>query len=429
MRKYILDLRSREWKADASFDTSSFMNIELQQIADEILESRLDPLFAITVGGSIYNTPLVHEGIVYFGCCDQKFYALSTSGGLLWSFETQGVIVSSPCMVGNLLVFGCYDYNLYALERKTGRLSWKFPTGDKIYSDPCTDGSLIFFCSKDGNAYCVNARGELVWKFRTGGMIESHPLLYKGTLYFGSNDRNFYAVEPGTGKLLWKFLAKSGVRLGPVAWKGVIYFVTFDREVCGVTDKGKQVFSFMMNDFSSGSLAAGNDLIYIPSRDRNMYAVRPDGSLAWKFGTGHAVEKAFVNRNLVLFGGEDHNLYAVEAATGKLTWKFTGNGFMPSTPVTVDGVVYMGGWDCNMYALDFSTGKLIWKFRTSIGTQSGFDMEAIRPEKHFEVVWLPENESSEQKEEEKNLGDYGESENLYATGMSKDYVKSKKGYI
>ena len=65
-----------------------------------------------------------------------------------------------------------------------------------------------------------------------------------------------------------------------------------------------------------------------------------------------------------------------------------------------------------------------------MSTQSKFDMEEIRPQKSFEVVWIPDNpETEEKKKEEVELSDYGNIVSDYTGGMSKDYVKGKKGYM
>jgi outer membrane protein assembly factor BamB len=66
----------------------------------------------------------------------------------------------------------------------------------------------------------------------------------------------------------------------------------------------------------------------------------------------------------VFVGSGDHNVYALDAATGALAWKFTTGDVVHASPTVVDGVVYIGSWDRNLYALNASTGAVIWKFET-----------------------------------------------------------------
>ncbi len=41
---------------------------------------------------------------------------------------------------------------------------------------------------------------------------------------------------------------------------------------------------------------------------------------------------------------DDFNLYAVNAATGALVWKFTTTGPVDTWPVVANGVTYLGGY-------------------------------------------------------------------------------------
>ena len=63
---------------------------------------------------------------------------------------------------------------------------------------------------------------------------------------------------------------------------------------------------------------------------------------------------------IVYVGSRDHNLYAIDAATGALLWNFTDfdNNWVSSTPAVADGIVYIGGYRNKVYALDAMTGAL-----------------------------------------------------------------------
>jgi outer membrane protein assembly factor BamB len=72
-----------------------------------------------------------------------------------------------------------------------------------------------------------------------------------------------------------------------------------------------------------------------------------------------------VSGGLVYFGSEDHNIYALDAATGAVRWsKLTGER-VNSSPAISSNVIYVGSWDGNLYALDAASGNLVWK--TPIG--------------------------------------------------------------
>jgi len=85
----------------------------------------------------------------------------------------------------------------------------------------------------------------------------------------------------------------------------------------------------------------------------------------WKFPTGDRVMSSPVFKdNVIYFGGDDGNVYAVDAATGHQIWKRATNGPAPATPAVADGTVYIGSYDGKFYALNAQTGAVKWKFAT-----------------------------------------------------------------
>src|SRR3982750_3348154 len=85
----------------------------------------------------------------------------------------------------------------------------------------------------------------------------------------------------------------------------------------------------------------------------------------WKFPTGDRVMSSPVFKdNVIYFGGDDGNVYAVDAATGRQIWKRATNGPVPATPAIADGTVYIGSYDGKFYAFNAQTGALKWKFTT-----------------------------------------------------------------
>jgi outer membrane protein assembly factor BamB len=60
--------------------------------------------------------------------------------------------------------------------------------------------------------------------------------------------------------------------------------------------------------------------------------------IKWKFPTGDRVVSSPVwQDNVVYFGGDDGNVYAVDATTGNQIWKHATGGPVPSTPAVADG--------------------------------------------------------------------------------------------
>src|SRR5580692_3426354 len=68
-------------------------------------------------------------------------------------------------------------------------------------------------------------------------------------------------------------------------------------------------------------------------------------SLKWSFATASGVYSSpAVANGVVYFGSWDRNLYALNASTGALLWRYN-TGEVSSSPAVANGVVYVGGID------------------------------------------------------------------------------------
>jgi len=241
------------------------------------------------------------------------------------------------------------------------RIKWTFPTGDRIVSSPVWDDGRIVFGSDDGNVYAVDAAtGRQVWMRHTDGPVPSTPAIDHGRVFVGSYDGHLYALDAVTGALRWKF-ATDGERRFEA--KGLH----------GMTPR-QQTFADMYDVFLSSPLVAGGR-VYFGSGDGHVYALDADsGALKWKFATGDVVHASPAYADgVVVVGSWDGNLYALDAATGQSRWVFHGGtdplihnqqGFQ-SSPAIVDGTVFVGCRDGHLYAIDAATGQARWSIDTA----------------------------------------------------------------
>src|SRR5207249_11476653 len=115
--------------------------------------------------------------------------------------------------------------------------------------------------------------------------------------------------------------------------------------------------------FSSPTVS--DDMVYFGSDDSYLYAVNAlTGELKWKFKTGDVVYSSpAIADGGVFVGSHDGYLYAVDAKTGAERWRFKTGYRVYSSPAVRDGTVYFGSADTYVYAVDAATGKLLWKFK------------------------------------------------------------------
>jgi outer membrane protein assembly factor BamB len=98
--------------------------------------------------------------------------------------------------------------------------------------------------------------------------------------------------------------------------------------------------------------------------------------IKWKFATGdRIVSSPVIHDKTIYFGGDDGNIYAVDADTGRQIWKRATKGPVSSSPAVVDGIVYATSYDGKLHALNAQTGALKWKFST--GGERRFEAKGI----------------------------------------------------
>ena len=142
-----------------------------------------DPLWTFATGGSIWSTPVVKDGIVYFGSHDDNVYALGVGDGReKWRFKTGGTVAGRPLLFRDLVVVGSFDKKLYGIDASNGTLRWTLEGDNWFWTGAVADERSIFAPNMDGNIYAVNAEGNLLWKYDLGSAIVSRPALISGGL-------------------------------------------------------------------------------------------------------------------------------------------------------------------------------------------------------------------------------------------------------
>jgi outer membrane protein assembly factor BamB len=320
-------------------------------------------------GDRVVSSPVLSDGILYFGSDDNNMYAVDAETGVQkWKYVTQGPVPSSPAVTGGMLYFPSYDGKFYALNAKTGRLKWKFTTAgerrfeakgihglqpknqtipdpwDLYLSSPVVVNGGVYFGSGDGNLYALDGEtGELRWKFQTGDVVHSSPAFDSGTLYVGSWDSYLYAVDAATGHEKWRF--KGG--------------------------DDPQIHNQV--GFQSSPTVV-NGVVYVGCRDSNVYAVdAASGKEKWRFNNEFSwvITSPMVAKDKVIFATSDSSLFhMVDVATGKSAVRQQLKAFVFASPSVAGDVVYVGVLNGTLEARDLKTGELLWEFQTDASREN-----------------------------------------------------------
>ncbi len=236
-------------------------------------------------------------------------------------------------------------------------VKWRFHTKGWIFSSPTVHGGAVFIGSSDDDEYAVReSDGGQIWKFATKGPVRSSAAVAYGSVFFSSADGNIYALDEAGGKEKWHFRTGGERRFSAPGIHGI----------APRTELMPDPYDLFLS-----SPVISNGVVYVGSGDHNVYALDArTGAVRWKFRTGNVVHASpAVDGGVVFIGSWDRYFYALNARTGALLWKFlTGDdrdiynqvGIAGSAAVA-DGIVYFGCRDSHFYALNARTGALIWK--------------------------------------------------------------------
>lgn len=307
-------------------------------------------IWKFLTGGPIVNPPNVVKDKVFFPSQDKHLYCLSMkTGELIWKrLFPQWPI--SPTFSDGMLYLGCTDNNFYALSADDGSKVWSFRTGKTPTALPAVINSSICFGSLDNNFYCLDMDGRLKWKFRAGGPLDwSLGVADKGQQAWSMRDRN------GNKEVA----------------DGMIYFGCYDNHLYALSTEGDFRWKFLTGNIVPPSPAIFNSRIYFGSWDKNFYCLDSDsGAMKWRFVTGGFIDTPpLILGGFAYFGSYDQNMYAL-GLDGSRAWTFTTGGFVVCPPVVADGVLYFGSCDTYMYAIRLSDKKLLWKFQTGMPAAS-----------------------------------------------------------
>jgi serine/threonine protein kinase len=288
-----------------------------------------------------------------------------------WKFVTEDEIRGSPAAYRNMAFIGSYDTNMWAVKLENGEQLWKFHTEGGIVSTPVVDSvnNNVLFGSEDHIFRAVDFRtGRINWSFETKGRIRSSGRLAHDHVFFGSDDGRLYALFGGNGRQLWEYEFAGPVRICPFVTNELVIAASDEGELVGLELSGKRKWTSRVKRAvnSSPFVDVKENLCYFGSFDGTMYAIdASSGYVVWRFRTaGPIISSPTVSDGLVYFGSTDGHFYAVSADSAKEKWKYKIDKPIVASPVVYGHSVYFGGTDGFFYCLEAKTGREQWKFET-----------------------------------------------------------------
>jgi len=286
-------------------------------------------------------------GLIYQDASATRIVCVNATNGAVVFDQSQGP--RNFFAFGGALAYGrFYDKNIATPLGYVG--CWSASTGAELWQTPA-EYMIAYLtpCVADGKVYVTQYSGTT-----TSAEV--------------SEITTFSCFDAMTGQVLWQAPCVSTT--DPIVAYGNLYLENVGQLQC-IGDKpypwSQWAGGSATNALTSSSNGVANN--GNPQVAGTTAYGAPDGAYApdvisyasWHFTAGGPVCGSIVADNgMVYFGSLDGNIYAVNALTGSLEWKFQTNYRVESTPCVTAGVVYTGADDGNVYALNATTGAEIW---------------------------------------------------------------------
>lgn len=218
---------------------------------------------------------------------------------------------------------------------------WTYSSDGNIISTPAVVNGLVIAGNSVGKVVALAlASGKKRWQFQADAAVYSSPAASGGRVVFGCGDGAVYCLEAATGHLLWKTATRAAVL---------------------------------------GSPLISNNTVYIGGSDHSFRALGlKDGHVMWSYDSlqGPVMSTPVMYKDRIVFGAWDRYLYALDAATGRLAWKWSNGSsvlnYSPAAciPVITGDVVFVAAPDRYLSAISFKDGATLWRTKEATVRES-----------------------------------------------------------
>jgi len=282
---------------------------------------------------------------------------------VLWTFDTTDD-------VNNFTSYGTIDNHtlyeatstgvLFSINATSGGMNWRTAVGEKP-SVPTVYNGQVFVGSIEGVSI-FTTDGEKQRQVVTDGRVRSRPVIIEDTVVFGDSLGNVYSIVAATGQEQRRLNVSNESHISST-YNENIYLTSGNRCYAIGRNNHTIVWTFPTNGMITSAPTLNNHTVYFSSWDTYVYAVdAKTGALRWKYQAGWGFDSSPVVSKDELFAcSMDNNLYCVNP-DGTLRWIFTANAALHTTPVPYGSRVFFGSDDGRVYAVNRSSGEAVWSF-------------------------------------------------------------------
>ena len=318
------------------------------------------------------------DGKVFPGSYEPHQIALDAkTGDVLWDTETKSsMLFSGSYYEERFFRGGSHDNILYCFNASSGDVLWEYnpQTEDGYFCvGTAVAYGMVYALNRDGYLYALDIdTGDVVWKYQGPGplMFPGTPTVADGKIYATTGQNASYAgytsksefacLDAYTGQPLWTLPIEAFAPRESVAVAyGNLYLIPADVTTMVDSESGDE-YSTINQVWAIGS--SWPMWRHDPAHSAIGQSGPANLTLSWNYTTnGAVISSPSIVDYRVYVGSQDQNLYCLDARSGSFIWNFSTNSPLKSSPAVVDSKVYVGPDDGNVYCLDAYNGSLIWE--------------------------------------------------------------------
>ena len=268
---------------------------------------------------------------------------------------------SFPLVVGTSVfaVIGGSPVEIVRIDATSGKTLWKASAGSGNSVGLAYDQGRLFSVNSGGlmTAYKANS-GKQVWSVQLPGQysFSAAPSALNGVVYTGGAGEGgtLYAVDGATGKVIWTQPVENGDDSSPSVTASGVY-VTYPCQYYDFTPSSGAPIWHVSTGCDGGGGATPvtyNNMVFVRDYPSNTILNAQTGAVIGSFpGNSPPAIAGHVGYFL-----DNETLSAIDPATSKLFWEFSGDGSIATPPLVVNGYVMVASGQGHLYVVDAAKG-------------------------------------------------------------------------
>lgn len=338
--------------------------------------------------GKVIAAPIIQNDTLFLGSLDGNFYAIdATTGNEIWKYNTNNEIRTTAVIYNKEII--CFESGntMYGLDLG-GNLLWsqvihsgtlinEHDQWDCFRSSPTLHDSIAYIGSESGKVVGVQVvTGEIVFSVQTpqaNTTIETTPVIYNNKIFVGDWLGVFSVFNIETSELVWQYDTKkdntyqywvNAIISKPLIYNNTVYFAGRNCNLYAFNpDTGEKLWMYHSptDQWLIGGPVVSEDVLYVGSSYQTMlFAFNSNNpELLWETYVGglNYGDPVVVEDYVIVGTGAQGNtnvgsIAIINKTTHKAEDTYDVNGWVQTTPLVQNGIIYFGCFNGNIYAWD-----------------------------------------------------------------------------